>query len=58
VMVRWLCQTGLDAKAFDTEYGEEDDESTGTPAAEGDKQAATPADGSADASAGEEANDA
>jgi putative mRNA 3-end processing factor len=25
--VRWLCQIGLDAKAFDTEYGEEDDES-------------------------------
>jgi putative mRNA 3-end processing factor len=29
--VRWLCQIGLDAKAFDTEYGEEDDEAvTGT----------------------------
>ncbi|CAH0230796.1 hypothetical protein SRABI118_02463 [Massilia sp. Bi118] len=26
VMVRWLCQIGLDAKAFDTEYG--DDEAT------------------------------
>jgi putative mRNA 3-end processing factor len=26
VMVRWLCQIGLDAKAFDTEYGDEDDE--------------------------------
>jgi putative mRNA 3-end processing factor len=32
VMVRWLCQIGLDAKAFDTEYGEEDDEAvTATP---------------------------
>jgi putative mRNA 3-end processing factor len=28
VMVRWLCQIGLDAKAFDTEYGDEDDEAT------------------------------
>jgi putative mRNA 3-end processing factor len=26
VMVRWLRQIGLDAKAFDTEYGAEDDE--------------------------------
>lgn len=26
VMVRWLCQNGLDAKGFDTEYGDEDDE--------------------------------
>ena len=24
VMVRWLCQTGLDARAFDTEYGDEE----------------------------------
>jgi hypothetical protein len=33
VMVRWLCQIGLDAKAFDTEYGDdEDDEAvTATP---------------------------
>jgi putative mRNA 3-end processing factor len=30
VMVRWLCQIGLDAKAFDTEYGDEDDEATGS----------------------------
>jgi putative mRNA 3-end processing factor len=26
VMVRWLCQQGLDAAGFDTEYGDEDDE--------------------------------
>ncbi|MGI4848529.1 MAG: ligase-associated DNA damage response exonuclease [Janthinobacterium lividum] len=26
VMVRWLCQNGLDAGAFHTEYGSEDDE--------------------------------
>jgi putative mRNA 3-end processing factor len=25
VMVRWLCQNGLDAKAFETEYGDEDE---------------------------------
>jgi putative mRNA 3-end processing factor len=50
VMVRWLRQIGLDAKAFDTEYGEEDDESVGAPAAEGAPQAAAPA--------GEEAGDA
>jgi putative mRNA 3-end processing factor len=27
VMVRWLCQNGLDAKAFETEYGGEEEES-------------------------------
>jgi putative mRNA 3-end processing factor len=32
VMVRWLCQNGLDAKAFETEYGDED-ESVAVPAA-------------------------
>jgi putative mRNA 3-end processing factor len=45
-MVRWLCQIGLDAKAFDTEYGDDEatdvassnDESTG---------AAAPAEGEA-----------
>jgi len=64
VMVRWLCQTGLDAKAFDTEYGEEDDESTGDPAAgtpaaaEGDKPAGASAGAPVDASVGGEANDA
>ncbi|HWJ93811.1 MAG TPA: DNA ligase-associated DEXH box helicase, partial [Telluria sp.] len=26
VMVRWLCQNGLDAKGFETEFGDEDDE--------------------------------
>ena len=30
-MVRWLCQNGLDAKGFDTEYGDEDDESGDVP---------------------------
>jgi putative mRNA 3-end processing factor len=25
VMVRWLCQNGLDAKAFDTEYGDDEE---------------------------------
>lgn len=44
VMVRWLCQIGLDAKAFDTEYGEEDDEAV----------AATPGEPTAD----QEAKDA
>jgi putative mRNA 3-end processing factor len=34
VMVRWLCQIGLDAKAFDTEYGDEDDEASGSAAPE------------------------
>jgi putative mRNA 3-end processing factor len=24
-MVRWLCQNGLDAKAFDTEYGDDEE---------------------------------
>jgi putative mRNA 3-end processing factor len=26
VMVRWLCQNGLDAKAFETEYGDEEED--------------------------------
>jgi putative mRNA 3-end processing factor len=50
VMVRWLCQIGLDAKAFDTEYGEEDDESVGEATAE-----AAPPEGAA---VQEEPNDA
>jgi putative mRNA 3-end processing factor len=32
VMVRWLRQLGLDAAGFDTEFGDEDDESVGTAA--------------------------
>jgi putative mRNA 3-end processing factor len=43
VLVRWLCQNGLDAAGFDTEYGDEDE------------QAADPA--AADAPAGEAPND-
>jgi putative mRNA 3-end processing factor len=39
VMVRWLCQNGLDAKAFETEYGDEGEDesvpSVGSPAAAG-----------------------
>ena len=34
VMVRWLRQIGLDAKAFDTEYGDDDDEATGVASSE------------------------
>lgn len=33
VMVRWLCELGLDAQGFKTEYGDEDLEPTDTPAA-------------------------
>jgi putative mRNA 3-end processing factor len=72
VMVRWLCQTGLDAKAFDTEYGEEDDESADAapapdkaPAADATTPAASDEEEDEDrreerkpAPAGEEANDA
>ena len=28
VMVRWLCQQGLDAAGFDTEYGDDEAEET------------------------------
>jgi putative mRNA 3-end processing factor len=28
VMVRWLCQNGLDASGFDTEYGDDEAEDT------------------------------
>ncbi len=31
VMVRWLCEQGLQAQAFATEYGHEDDTEPGTP---------------------------
>jgi putative mRNA 3-end processing factor len=30
-MVRWLCQNGLDAKGFDTEYGDEEEDETAPP---------------------------
>jgi putative mRNA 3-end processing factor len=40
VMVRWLCQQGLDAAAFQTEFGDEEDESVAaTPAAGGEAAA-------------------
>ena len=64
VMVRWLCQIGLDAKAFDTEYGEEDDEAVGaTPAepqapAEAQAQAQAQAQADAEGDAEREAKDA
>jgi putative mRNA 3-end processing factor len=31
-MVRWLCQNGLDAKGFDTEYGDEEEDEAVPPA--------------------------
>ena len=31
-MVRWLCQNGLDAKGFDTEYGDEEEDEATAPA--------------------------
>jgi putative mRNA 3-end processing factor len=31
-MVRWLCQNGLDAKGFDTEYGDEEEDEASPPA--------------------------
>ncbi len=37
VMVRWLSQNGLDAGAFETEYGDEDDEAS-APAADKEPQ--------------------
>jgi putative mRNA 3-end processing factor len=39
VMVRWLSQNGLDAGAFETEYGNEDDAPADTPALAGDAHA-------------------
>lgn len=61
VMVRWLRQIGLDAKAFETEYGEEDDNAEGSAAPEQgeggphDGKATSKLDASVD---GKEANDA
>jgi putative mRNA 3-end processing factor len=44
VMVRWLCQQGLDAGAFQTEFGDEEDESVGSaPAAGGEAAEASDA---------------
>lgn len=69
VLVRWLCQIGLDAKGFDTEYGEEDDESAEAAPAPAPASATTPAPGDEEededrreevkpAAPGEEAKDA
>jgi putative mRNA 3-end processing factor len=60
VMVRWLCQIGLDAKAFDTEYGEEDDEAVGATPAEPQAPAAARAnvEGDAESDPDAEAKDA
>lgn len=42
-MVRWLCQNGLDAKGFDTEYGDEEEDEALPPAgAAANKGAAEP----------------
>lgn len=35
VMVRWLCQNGLDARGFETEFGDEDDEAVAAQPSEG-----------------------
>jgi putative mRNA 3-end processing factor len=59
VMVRWLRQIGLDAKAFETEYGDEDDNADGSAAPEeGEKHGAPNAAANAADEAGQEANDA
>jgi putative mRNA 3-end processing factor len=54
-MVRWLRQIGLDAKAFETEYGDEDDNAEGSAAPEEGEAHAKP---NAASNAAEEANDA
>jgi putative mRNA 3-end processing factor len=51
VMVRWLRQIGLDAKAFETEFGDEDDNAEGSAAPEEGEKTASPA-------SAEEASDA
>ena len=56
VMVRWLCENGLDAEAFETEYGDDDEEpATGSGSGATDATGATEAtdaDADADADAG------
>ena len=48
VMVRWLRQIGLDAKAFETEFGDEDDNAEGSAAPEeGEKTSSLPKAGEA-----------
>jgi putative mRNA 3-end processing factor len=47
VMVRWLCQNGLDAAGFDTEYGDEEEDESAAPA--GSAAVAPPADEVGDA---------
>ena len=32
ILVRWLCQNGLDASGFETEYGDEEDDAVEKPA--------------------------
>jgi len=54
-MVRWLCQNGLDAKGFDTEYGDEEEDEAAPPAgaaadkAPKDMEASTQQEGAPDA---------
>ncbi|MEX5746874.1 ligase-associated DNA damage response exonuclease [Massilia sp. X63] len=42
-MVRWLCQNGLDAKGFDTEYGDEEEDEALPPAGAAASKAASAA---------------
>jgi putative mRNA 3-end processing factor len=56
VMVRWLRQIGLDAKAFETEFGDEDDEATTV--ASSTASSAAPEEGEKTDAAAKEANDA
>jgi putative mRNA 3-end processing factor len=63
VMVRWLCQIGLDAAGFDTEFGDEDDESAagapvGTPATEAQAAGSESAEAAAAAAPDDGARDA
>jgi putative mRNA 3-end processing factor len=39
VMVRWLAERGLDARAFETRYGEEEDDAQDAPSVEDDQVA-------------------
>jgi putative mRNA 3-end processing factor len=41
VLVRWLCENGLDAESFETEYGDENEEGSETKPAEAEIEAPT-----------------
>jgi len=58
VLVRWLCEQGLEAQSFHTEYGDEDDQDPAAPGAVPGQPSAADATDGANAAANPAANPA